>query len=385
MTSFHRLWFAVLAFCIGFTGLFGLYHIKSFAQGQIVFDFVAEAHQAEWFNERAQNLPFPGDPADRRGFVRRLDTATLEDQRQYRNVLQTHPRWASEGTIWGKYRGIMIPPNAALVAKVGFLQGATGTDGVTFVVDFKPGSGTSFIRLAEVWVRYDGRLDQIWVDLSRYAGKIGDFQLGVLAGSSSGQDWAVWVDTRIVIGRPTFGAGTVVYDLVQLAPQAQWVTNYGCSETWPNCPTLPFPGSPNDRRGFARILDSAVLEDGREYRNVLETHPAWTTGGQIVGRYTVTIPRNAVFEAQIGFLRGADQGSVGFEVRFRPTAGWSGPQEVVTLVEQGDSYDGILVWIWLDLGRFAGVTGILSLVVNAGDRSAQDWAVWINPCIRTVP
>ncbi len=56
-----------------------------------------------------------------------------------------------------------------------------------------------------------------------------------------------------------------LFDFVAEAPRAQWFTDQGAG--------LPCPGTDTDARGFALVRPSAVLEDGRTYTNVLETHP----------------------------------------------------------------------------------------------------------------
>ena len=44
---------------------------------------------------------------------------------------------------------------------------------------------------------YDGALNSLNLDLSSFAGQSGQIIIGVNAGSSSGQDWAVWVNPQI--------------------------------------------------------------------------------------------------------------------------------------------------------------------------------------------
>jgi hypothetical protein len=157
-------------------------------------DFVADAGAAQWTNDRGERLPFPGDPGDSRGFVRVL-SADLEDNRSHQNVLQTHPRWAPDGRIEGRYRLPYVPPNSEFAAAVGFLKGAEGTDGVTFEVMFWQGNrGES---LARVQKTLEGRLRTITADLSRYSGQSGELMLRCHAGASAGRDWAVWVNPRI--------------------------------------------------------------------------------------------------------------------------------------------------------------------------------------------
>lgn len=162
-------------------------------------DFVLNASCMTWQNDQRVRLSFPGSDTDSRGFVLIRPSAVLEDGRTYQNVLETHPRWAANGSITGTSCPITIPANAVFKAQVGFLQGATATDGATFIIEFIPETApapTVFV-LARVRASYDGRLDSINIDLSRFAGQTGRIRLTVQAGDTSTQDWAVWVNPRI--------------------------------------------------------------------------------------------------------------------------------------------------------------------------------------------
>ncbi len=165
----------------------------------IVYDFIQKASTATWsrFTVAGEKLPFPGLPSDKRGFVLFLSNAVLEDGKTYAKVLQTHPEWKDGGRIYGDFAGVAIPANAKLTAKVGFLKGATKSDGVefqVFMIDPKTNRGTKLIIHGAT---YDGKLDDIAVDLSSYAGMTQTIRLAVYAKNSSTQDWAVWADAKI--------------------------------------------------------------------------------------------------------------------------------------------------------------------------------------------
>jgi hypothetical protein len=53
--------------------------------------------------------------------------------------------------------------------------------------------------------------------------------------------------------------------------------------------TLTFPGSVADARGFVMFQDDQKLDDGTVYHRILETHPAWVTGGFIQGVYLANV------------------------------------------------------------------------------------------------
>jgi len=158
---------------------------------QRCISLVDEAKNAEWKNDVGQILPFPGSDTDDRGFARVLSSARLEDGGVYSNVLETHPRWEDHGLIYGVFK-VKLPLGAKYFrAKVGFLRGATGTDGVEFRFYINN------ILYELLYDTYDGVLKEIEVDVSGYAGQEVEIILQVYAGASSGQDWAVWVDPAI--------------------------------------------------------------------------------------------------------------------------------------------------------------------------------------------
>jgi hypothetical protein len=68
------------------------------------------------------------------GFVRSDNNVVMEDGNPWSSVLRTHPKWVDRGTIKGWLAWKTIPAGAHFQVKVGFLQGALGTDGVTFWV-----------------------------------------------------------------------------------------------------------------------------------------------------------------------------------------------------------------------------------------------------------
>lgn len=143
------------------------------------------------------DLPWNGSTDDTRGFIR-MGNFKFEDGNTY-HAIQMHPKSGSNGTIkaWLPWR--QLPPNAFFKAKVGFLNGAANTNGVTFQVwEHHNHNGR------EVWNRiinlekdYTMRLLEIDADLSHLSGQNVGIELRVDAGSSSGQDWAAWIDPAI--------------------------------------------------------------------------------------------------------------------------------------------------------------------------------------------
>jgi hypothetical protein len=160
---------------------------------------------------------------------------------------------------------------------------------------------------------------------------------------------------------------TEVYNLHDKAGTAIWTGISG---------TLVFSGSVADARGFVVFQDGQKLDDGNTYSKTLETHPTWVTGGFIQGVYNVgDIRPSDRFQAKVGFLYGASatEGNVNFVIK-----GGNG----VTLGTFGDTRDGAVVSIDLDLTPIAGKTNQIILRVEANNPgAAQDWACWVDPRI----
>ena len=163
----------------------------------VFYDFLAKAPEALWYSLTGF-LPWPGATNDTRGFACYRTDIMLEDGETYSKVLETHPQWVNNGWIMGDYDITSpIPAGARFKAEVGFVNGATGTDGVKFYVVFYDGTDYYFFPSSGFNATYDGHLDSLDFDLSSIVGKTGTMILEAHAGPSSAQDWAVWVDPSI--------------------------------------------------------------------------------------------------------------------------------------------------------------------------------------------
>lgn len=148
-------------------------------------------------------MDFSGKDTDPQGFALWRYNATLEDgSRPPARVLETHPTWVNNGAIWGEYSLIAPIPitfqqGDRFVARVGFLKGATQGK-VTFKVSLWNGDpDSSSVILASMPDQYDKKVRDWTVPLDVLAGESGYFYLTVDAGSTSTQDWAVWVEARL--------------------------------------------------------------------------------------------------------------------------------------------------------------------------------------------
>lgn len=166
--------------------------------GTYYYNFIAHASEASWSSGEG-SLIFPGLDNDSRGFACYKDTIELEDGVVYGRVLETHPDWDTYGHIQGTYPELTVTDDTVLDIWVGFLDGATGSDGVHFQVNFLYWSEGHMLTtsVASVNAFYNGQLDHIRESLESIAGKTGKFQLYAGAGSSAGRDWAVWAQAEI--------------------------------------------------------------------------------------------------------------------------------------------------------------------------------------------
>ena len=138
-----------------------------------VYDLVQKAPEAKWGRSLAAlgELPWNGPNNDARGFARHLANVPLESGKTFALVLETHPEWKSGGMIYGVYSNVQVPAKAKFSALVGFLKGATATDGATFEVHVFDQTTGAIQLIAAKAARADGVLDELAADLGAYAGR----------------------------------------------------------------------------------------------------------------------------------------------------------------------------------------------------------------------
>ncbi|MDD9303002.1 MAG: hypothetical protein HUK40_11950 [Desulfobacter sp.] len=157
------------------------------------YDLYKNARFAKW-KSKAGALPYPGKTNDKRGFVRQIPKAALSTGNTAISLLQTHPQWTPGGWIQGVYPAIILGPNLHFKSVVGFLKGASRSDGATFLVSVKTGTKTHRLASKRVRVNTYASID---ADLSRWAGQKVQISILVHTGKTSTQDWAVWVKPRL--------------------------------------------------------------------------------------------------------------------------------------------------------------------------------------------
>ena len=172
----------------------------------VVYDFVKRSDMATWKSgPPPMNLFFGGAVTDDTGYARCRSDKKLEDGTGPQRVLQTRPKWVAGGWIQGAYyemhcgmfgKWYIVQPGERFFARVGFLEGAYAGD-VIFRVVIRPEDGLN-TQVAEVRKSYGSPIETINVPLEPWVGKKADFVLEVQADESSEQDWACWVEAKII-------------------------------------------------------------------------------------------------------------------------------------------------------------------------------------------
>ncbi len=169
-----------------------------------LYDFIENADKATWLSKDDtytlletdidENLQLPPQ-----GVVARGIGLLRGNVKSEKNVLLTYPHRAL-GFIEGRYTvDAPLQPTDALVAVLGFPKlSILSDDGVTFKVVFTPDDGSEQEILSKTVQYRDSPITEIVSLASIEPGQTGTFTLWVLGGESLNQDWAVWIDLRLV-------------------------------------------------------------------------------------------------------------------------------------------------------------------------------------------
>jgi hypothetical protein len=154
---------------------------------------LAENSQTRWTNGHV-DLPFPGEEDDIRSFACFRYDAVLEDDQVYAKVLLTRPQsWDEFGSIIGIFKIENLPQKATFKTTIGFLKEVDQTDAAEFKVFVN--KDPSFFAAERCF--YDGRMDDLVLDLGRYPGQDVEIVLEVHVLTALTRHLAVWVDPRI--------------------------------------------------------------------------------------------------------------------------------------------------------------------------------------------
>ncbi len=176
------------------------------ASDTVLYDFIENAPLATWLSNRGSyavqqtSISEDLDIPDAGGLVA-LGIAELRGNVQSDSpVLLTYPDLES-GAVQGVYTvDTPLQPTDVLVGELGFPRlSILSDDGVTFEVSFTPDGGEEVISILAETVQYRDSPVTVSVPLSDIqAGQTGNFTLRILSGDSTSQDWALWIDLRLV-------------------------------------------------------------------------------------------------------------------------------------------------------------------------------------------
>jgi hypothetical protein len=160
----------------------------------------------------------------------------------------------------------------------------------------------------------------------------------------------------------------VLYDFIQQAPSATWMTGLLSSKS--SVFVLSFPGTTSDSTGYACYQLNTKLNNGITYAKLLETHPRWVDDGFISGTYKdINVPTGAKIKVKVGIISGYTSGNVRFKLYLAEGNSY-------VLWNQVVAYAGGVKTADIDLSAYAGRNADFSLWVEANGASTQDWAAW---------
>jgi hypothetical protein len=165
----------------------------------LVYNFGSKYCDASWRNATAPGtLPCPGTTSDAAGYVVRNDDPKLSDGSTYSGVaLVTHPQWVTGGSIAGIYPAIAVQNGMKFRATLGCRYGGSACTVRYFLRYYE--QGVVGLKQLNQWdLDYADTPLKVDVDLSSLAGKNIIFVLQTVTVDSPDQDWAQWVNPRIV-------------------------------------------------------------------------------------------------------------------------------------------------------------------------------------------
>lgn len=172
--------------------------IPVFPLETLVYDFGANYCIGNWQNATAPGyLACPGNKTDASGFVVKADSPKLQDGNTVSGVgLLTHPQWIDGGSIAGTFPLLTVENGMKFKATLGCGFGGAACE-VRYFLRYRIEGGA--LQTLNQWdLKYSDAPLVVNVDLASLAGKKVNFVLQVVTNGSSAQDWAYWVNPRIV-------------------------------------------------------------------------------------------------------------------------------------------------------------------------------------------
>lgn len=345
----------------------------------IVYHFAENYCQASWESDVEDNIECPSEEDLDQGFVQFLDQPQLEDGVTYDEpTILTYPNHGRSGYMVGRYPTITIEDGYHFRATIGCQFGAEECDVRYTLRVFEPGMGH---RTLGQWREiYDGLFYPIDVDLSDFAGMDVSIILSVIAQDDARENYALWLDPRIVRDGavPQPGPSPIDREDEEYVELYNLAENY-CFAGWESSTVDPIacPSSEDLDDGFVQLVDQPRLEDGRQYSQpAILTYPDHGRSGYMVGRYpSLNIEEGDLFRATLGCRFGAGDCDVRYTLRVirGPASGFE------TIGQWRITYTGSVHHAEVDLSDYAGEEIDLVLSVIAQDDSRENHAIWVNP------
>lgn len=169
----------------------------------IIYEFIPNAKKASWYyndGKRAESIDFGGSDTDKRGSASLMDNVRLCDDSIVQEVLWTHPSWIYDGWIMGEYdlKDYVVQEDDHIYGKVALKKGASWGD-VIFELILVPELENATV-ISETHAACSDGIKTFDIYLNRYAGKKVDIALATLADGDADQDWALWLDLKLIRG-----------------------------------------------------------------------------------------------------------------------------------------------------------------------------------------
>ena len=177
----------------------GPFWIKIQVGPQVVYNFVDNYCDADWYSSNTDPLPCPGTENDNKtGFVYRVNTPAREDGTpENEAALFTSPDHISDGgKIVGVYPPFEVKDGDEFKAVIGCMYKFDKCN-LLFELRYRIGTGT--VKTLASWHEvYEGKMNSVSVDLSSLAGKDVTFILKVSNYITAAENVGLWIQPRII-------------------------------------------------------------------------------------------------------------------------------------------------------------------------------------------
>jgi hypothetical protein len=169
--------------------------IKVSGPSHVAYNFADNYCKADWDNG-ANSLPCPGTDGDAEGYVIKLNAPRMENgTKENQPGLLTVPRDRRNGIISGEFPAFTVQTGDRFRTIVNCQHNSPNCN-VIFRLDFR--SSGQVKTLASWNEAYEGKYYSVDLDLSGLAGQTGKFILFVSANGGNNQDYAIWLNPRII-------------------------------------------------------------------------------------------------------------------------------------------------------------------------------------------